>query len=114
MKNRRKDGGYYWVVANVSPVREHGQVVGYQSVRSRPSREEVDAAEAVLRQDQRRGGKWAVSHGRGVRERSVVVASLLSMRAQMAFMGVLVLFLSVVAAANLVVCRSDSGGRPSA
>ena len=49
LKNRRKDGGYYWVVANVSPVREHGQVVGYQSVRSRPSREEVDAAEAFRR-----------------------------------------------------------------
>ena len=37
VKNRRKDGGYYWVLANASPVREHGQVVGYQSVRSRPS-----------------------------------------------------------------------------
>ena len=101
LKNRRKDGGYYWVVANVSPVREHGQVVGYQSVRSRPSREEVDAAEAAYAKINAGAGKWVVSHGRGVRERSVVVASLLSMRAQMAFMGVLVLLLSVVAAADL-------------
>jgi len=44
VKNRRKDGGFYWVVANASPVRESGRVVGYQSVRSRPTREEVQAA----------------------------------------------------------------------
>ena len=25
VKNRRKDGGFYWVEANVSPVREQGQ-----------------------------------------------------------------------------------------
>ncbi|BBR40814.1 hypothetical protein WP3W19E03_33390 [Aeromonas veronii] len=38
VKNRRKDGGFYWVVANVSPVRENGQLIGYQSVRARPTR----------------------------------------------------------------------------
>jgi aerotaxis receptor len=27
VKNRRKDGGFYWVVANVSPVRESGRGV---------------------------------------------------------------------------------------
>ncbi|NML27120.1 methyl-accepting chemotaxis protein [Zoogloea dura] len=36
VKNRRKDGGYYWVHAFVSPVREDGKVVGYQSVRRCP------------------------------------------------------------------------------
>ena len=41
VKNRRQDGGFYWVVAKASPVRENGQIVGYQSVRTRPSREEV-------------------------------------------------------------------------
>lgn len=49
VKNRRKDGGFYWVVANASPVRENGRVVGYQSVRTRPSRDEVQAAEAAYR-----------------------------------------------------------------
>src|SRR6266702_3730017 len=33
VKNRRKDGGFYWVIANASPVRENGVVVGYQSIR---------------------------------------------------------------------------------
>ncbi len=41
VKNRRSDGGFYWVVANVSPVREKGRVVGYQSIRQRPSRDQV-------------------------------------------------------------------------
>ena len=49
VKNRRKDGGFYWVVANVSPIRENNQVVGYQSVRSRPSRDEIIAAEAAYK-----------------------------------------------------------------
>ncbi|MGA2890270.1 MAG: PAS domain-containing methyl-accepting chemotaxis protein [Terracidiphilus sp.] len=44
VKNRRKDGGYYWVLANVSPVREGGRIVGYQSLRHRPSREQIAAA----------------------------------------------------------------------
>ena len=39
VKNRRKDGGFYWVVANVSPVPEHGHLIRYQPVRSGPSRE---------------------------------------------------------------------------
>ena len=40
VKNRRKDGGYYWVVANTSPIRENGRIVGYQSVRTTPCPEE--------------------------------------------------------------------------
>ena len=47
VKNRRKDGGFYWVVANVSPIRENGRVIGYQSVRSCPSAEEIRATSAV-------------------------------------------------------------------
>jgi PAS domain S-box-containing protein len=37
VKNRCKNGDYYWVVANVTPVVERGQVTGYMSVRSRPA-----------------------------------------------------------------------------
>nr|WP_188130059.1 PAS domain-containing methyl-accepting chemotaxis protein [Massilia mucilaginosa] len=44
VKNRRKNGDFYWVVANVTPVKENGQAVGYMSVRTRPTREQVKAA----------------------------------------------------------------------
>ncbi|PLK50947.1 PAS domain-containing methyl-accepting chemotaxis protein [Uliginosibacterium sp. TH139] len=47
VKNRRKDGGFYWVEANVSPVRENGQVVGFQSVRTRPTAQQIAAASAA-------------------------------------------------------------------
>ncbi|WP_374377565.1 methyl-accepting chemotaxis protein [Dongia sp.] len=44
VKNRTKDGDFYWVRANVSPVYQEDKIVGYLSIRSRPSREEVTAA----------------------------------------------------------------------
>ena len=37
VKNRCKNGGYYWVDSFVSPITEHGEIVGYQSVRTAPS-----------------------------------------------------------------------------
>src|SRR5258705_95682 len=33
VKNRRKDGSYYWVRANVTPIMENDKPVGYMSVR---------------------------------------------------------------------------------
>lgn len=44
LKNRRKDGGFYWVYATVAPLREGNQVVGYTSVRRRASVAAVDRA----------------------------------------------------------------------
>jgi aerotaxis receptor len=49
VKNRRKNGDFYWVVANVVPIRENGATVGYMSVRTRPAREQVKEAEALYR-----------------------------------------------------------------
>ncbi|CCQ12276.1 Aerotaxis sensor receptor protein [Pseudoalteromonas luteoviolacea B = ATCC 29581] len=37
VKNRCKDGRYYWVDAFVTPIFERGQLVGYQSVRVKPT-----------------------------------------------------------------------------
>ncbi|GKT12024.1 MAG: methyl-accepting chemotaxis protein [Thiomicrorhabdus sp.] len=34
VKNRRADGGYYWVRANATPIYTNGQISGYMSVRS--------------------------------------------------------------------------------
>ncbi|MCR5864236.1 PAS domain-containing methyl-accepting chemotaxis protein [Aquincola sp. J276] len=47
VKNRRKDGDHYWVRANATPVNRNGQTVGYLSVRTHASREEVAGAEAL-------------------------------------------------------------------
>ncbi|MEZ5536462.1 MAG: PAS domain-containing protein [Thiolinea sp.] len=42
VKNLRKDGRYYWVYATVIPNIRDGKVVGYTSVRRKPSRSRVD------------------------------------------------------------------------
>lgn len=49
VKNRSKAGDHYWVRANATPMRRNGQLTGYLSVRTVPSREEVDAAEGLYR-----------------------------------------------------------------
>jgi PAS domain S-box-containing protein len=47
VKNRTKSGDFYWVRANVTPLIQGGEVAGYVSVRTRPTREAVAAAEAA-------------------------------------------------------------------
>lgn len=47
VKNRRKDGGFYWVEAYVSPITKNGEKIGYMSVRSKPSEEQKRNAEAL-------------------------------------------------------------------
>jgi aerotaxis receptor len=47
VKNRRKNGDYYWVKANVTPILSEGQPVGYMSVRVKPTRQEIASASAL-------------------------------------------------------------------
>jgi aerotaxis receptor len=47
VKNRRNNGDHYWVCANAAPMRRDGQLTGYLSVRTKPDRAEVAAAEAL-------------------------------------------------------------------
>jgi aerotaxis receptor len=69
VKNRRKNGDHYWVRANATPVVRGGQTTGYMSVRTKPSREEVAAAEALYKEfrEGKAGGrhfhKGVVVHG---------------------------------------------------
>lgn len=50
VKNRRKNGDFYWVLANVTPVMEDGRTVGYMSVRTKPSRAQVNEAAALYQE----------------------------------------------------------------
>jgi aerotaxis receptor len=47
VKNRRKNGDYYWVDANATPIRREGNIVGYLSVRTAPKAHQVEQAEAL-------------------------------------------------------------------
>jgi aerotaxis receptor len=50
VKNRCKNGDFYWVDALVVPVLKNNEIVGYMSVRTEPTREQVADAEALYRQ----------------------------------------------------------------
>ena len=47
VKNRCKNGDHYWVLANVTPILRDGRAVGYMSVRTKPSAEQVQQAQAL-------------------------------------------------------------------
>lgn len=47
VKNRCKNGDYYWVSAYVTPIMEEGRLVGYESVRVKPTPEQIDRAKKV-------------------------------------------------------------------
>jgi methyl-accepting chemotaxis protein len=50
VKNRCKNGDHYWVEANVAPVREGQHIIGYMSVRTKPTRVQISEAEHLYRQ----------------------------------------------------------------
>ena len=47
VKNRCKNGDYYWVDAYITPVYENGKITGYQSVRTLPSHEQKQNAQQL-------------------------------------------------------------------
>jgi aerotaxis receptor len=47
VKNRCKNGDHYWVNAYITPLKENGNIHGYESVRIKPNKEIVERAEKV-------------------------------------------------------------------
>jgi len=89
VKNRRRDGGYYWVVANASPIRENGQIVGYQSIRTTPTRDEIEAAGAAYKRLLQGDKSIAVKHGRVVASRQSPLARFNTLGIQLPLMGIM-------------------------
>ena len=73
VKNRTKAGDFYWVRANVTPVIEGGAVTGFVSIRTRPTRAEVERAETAYAR--LRAGTGA---GIGLRDGELVPAGALA------------------------------------
>jgi aerotaxis receptor len=67
VKNRCKNGDHYWVEANAAPIIENDTIVGYTSVRNKPSREQVQAAEGAYRAIRAGDPSLAVSEGCAVK-----------------------------------------------
>lgn len=92
VKNRCKNGDYYWVEANVAPVREGGQTTGYLSVRSKPSRSQIEAAEAAYRLFREgKTGSLRIKEGKAVRTgvlEKMNVFKNISVKARLVFLAV--------------------------
>lgn len=74
VKNRRKDGRYYWVAASVTPLTEGGKIIGYVSIRGKPTRAQVAAAWGLYQKihAQREAGRDDITlHGGRVRTKGL-------------------------------------------
>jgi aerotaxis receptor len=49
VKYARQGGGYFWCIANVTPVIEKGRTTGFMSVCTKPKREQIQEAEQLYR-----------------------------------------------------------------
>ena len=98
VKNRCKNGDYYWVEAHASPLVEMGQVVGYVSVRKKPTRAQVEQAEQVYRLfREKKAGRLKVEFGSVVKDsltRRLNIFRNMSIKARLVAVGMLVLVLA--------------------
>ena len=47
IKNLRRDGSYFWVLANITPDYENGVQIGYMAVRTKPTLEQIKKVETA-------------------------------------------------------------------
>lgn len=102
VKNRCKNGDYYWVLATATPMRENGQVVGYMSVRRKPTRQQIEAAESAYRLfREKKAGSLRVLHGAVVKGGDSFFGNLALKTKLMAGFGTLLAALVLIAGVGL-------------
>ncbi len=110
VKNRCKNGDYYWVEAHAAPIYESGQVVGYMSVRRKPKPEQVRGADEIYAKFRAGEAKGkTVSVGRVVSTGAAGnLLAKMSIKARMwAMLGVVAAMLIVGAGIGLSAMYSD-------
>ncbi len=105
VKNRRKNGDFYWVLASATPIWEGGHVIGYMSIRSKlPAdlREQAEHVYAAIRD--KKAGAFKIEAGM-IRKRSwfeVFSPFTRSLKARLVtLVGILSLSMVLVGAAGL-------------
>ena len=77
VKNRRKNGDFYWVLATASPIVENGQVTGYTSIRTKlPADQRAEAEQVYAALREKKKHNYTISAG-VIRRRSVFDLSLI-------------------------------------
>ncbi len=91
VKNRRADGGFYWVRANATPIYTKGKISGYMSVRTPATEAEKSAASQAYKDI--KAGKAKIQAARifyGINWNKFNVLSRLPMQYQLPFLMLLV------------------------
>ncbi|MFZ6863200.1 methyl-accepting chemotaxis protein [Undibacterium sp. Ji67W] len=78
VKNRCKNGDHYWVEATAAPLINNGQMVGYTSIRVKPSRDKVNAADAAYKAIKNGDKSILIKEGVAVRKSSLGKLNFLS------------------------------------
>lgn len=75
VKNRCKNGDYYWVDAYITPIFSNGKITGYESVRRKPRAEDVERAKTLYAR-LKRGKGLPAFHKLRKREVILLIVSL--------------------------------------
>ncbi|HJV74032.1 MAG TPA: methyl-accepting chemotaxis protein [Noviherbaspirillum sp.] len=67
VKNRCKNGDFYWVEATVAPVLHGLEIVGFTSIRTKAAADKIEAAEAVYRSIKEGKSVYAIQGGAAVK-----------------------------------------------
>ncbi|RUR42332.1 methyl-accepting chemotaxis protein [Vreelandella populi] len=116
VKNRRKNGDYYWVSATVAPLKDGDRVVGYTSVRRKVSPEAVAQAAPVYAEMREKGSSRRFRLAQGALKRKGLAGlwsrfNLTSLRAKLVTMAAVALTLLCLAGGLGIYGLIESGER---
>ncbi len=110
VKNRCKNGDFYWVEATAAPLIKDAKVVGYTSIRVKPSRQQINAAEAAYRAIKNGDHRLQIHEGAAIPRRRW---SPLQWHAQLSISTRLLSFVVLMALLNAAIAWSSYSGRVS-
>lgn len=108
LKNRCKNGDHYWIEVNAAPILENRRIVGYTSIRVKPSREQVQAADRAYREIKAGNKQLEMIEGEAVRRsffRCFNLLKNLSIKAKMSMSSGVLAFLF---SANIIATGNSS------
>lgn len=110
VKNRCKNGDFYWVEATAAPLIKDAKVVGYTSIRVKPSRQQINAAEAAYRAIKNGDHRLQIHEGAAIPRRRW---NPLQWHAQLSISTRLLSFVVLMALLNAAIAWSSYSGRVS-
>ncbi|HEU0283209.1 MAG TPA: SpoIIE family protein phosphatase [Gallionella sp.] len=70
VKNRRKDGSFYWAVSNITPLLENGKTIGYVAFRYKATQEQIESASAAYQKIREGSSGLLIEEGNVIRVKS--------------------------------------------